>query len=88
MVEGALTIEIDGEVMILDTGDTVHFPSTRTHTTWNHTDKPATIFHTCTMDVFGDGEPSGDPDTSLAVTRAAGRRSAPKKLKVSKGNSK
>ncbi len=86
MVEGALTIEIDGEVMILETGDTAHFPSTRTHTTWNHTDKPATIFHTCTMDVFGDGEPSGDPDTSLAVTRAVNRRSAPKKLKVSKGN--
>jgi hypothetical protein len=38
------------------------------------------------MDVFGDGVPSGDPDTSLAVTRAVNRRSAPKKLKVSKGN--
>ena len=85
IVEGALTLELDGEVMILDAGDTVHFPSTRTHTTWNHTDKPTTIFHTCTMDVFGDGVPSGHPDTSLAVTRAANRRSAPKKLKISKG---
>jgi transcriptional regulator with XRE-family HTH domain len=88
IVQGSLTLELDGEQMILDTGDTAHFPSTRTHVTWNHTNNPATIFHTCTMDVFGDGEPSGDPDTSLAVTRAANRRSAPKKLKVSKGNVK
>ena len=40
------------------------------------------------MDVFGEGEPSGDPKTSLVVTRAANRRSAPKPLKVSKGNKK
>jgi transcriptional regulator with XRE-family HTH domain len=85
IVDGALTLELDGEMLILETGDTVHFPSTRTHATWNHTDKPATIFHTCTMDVFGDGVPSGDPDTSLAVTRAADRGSAPDKTKPSKG---
>ena len=88
IVEGSLTIELDGEVMVLEVGDTAHFPSTRTHTTWNHTDKPTTFFHTCTMDVFGDGEPSGDPLTSLVVTRAASRRGAPKALKVNKGNTK
>jgi len=86
IVDGELTLELDGEVMILEAGDTAHFPSTRTHATWNHTDKPTTVFHTCTMDVFGDGEPSGDPNTSLVVTRAAHRRSAPKPLKISKGN--
>jgi transcriptional regulator with XRE-family HTH domain len=88
IVSGALTIELDGEVMILETGDTAHFPSTRTHATWNHTSEPTTVFHTCTMDVFGEGEPSGDPNTSLVVTRAASRRSAPKPLKISKGNKK
>ena len=87
IVQGSLTLELDGERMILETGDTAHFPSTRTHVTWNHTDQPATIFHTCTMDVFGDGEPSGDPDTSLVVTRAVNRRAAPRKSKASKGNS-
>ncbi len=85
IVSGSLTLELDGETMILETGDTAHFPSVRTHVTWNHTDKPATIFHTCTMDVFGDGEPSGDPDTSLVVTRAVNRSSAPKKSKIKKG---
>ena len=88
IVDGALTLELDGEVMILEAGDTAHFPSTRTHATWNHTTEPTTVFHTCTMDVFGEGEPSGDPNTSLVVTRAASRRSAPKPLKVSKGNKK
>jgi transcriptional regulator with XRE-family HTH domain len=88
IVDGELTLELDGETMILQAGDTAHFPSTRTHTTWNHTDRPTTVFHTCTMDVFGEGEPSGDPNTSLVVTRAANRRSAPKPLKISKGSKK
>lgn len=88
IVDGALTLELDGEVMILEAGDTAHFPSTRTHATWNHTAEPTTVFHTCTMDVFGEGVPSGDPNTSLVVTRAANRRSAPKPLKISKGNKK
>lgn len=88
VVEGAITIELDGDTMVLETGDTAHFPSSRVHTTWNHTSSPATILHTCTMDVFGDGVPSGDRNTSLAVTRAVNRRSAPKELKISKGKSK
>jgi transcriptional regulator with XRE-family HTH domain len=88
IVEGELTLELDGETMILEAGDTAHFPSTRTHVTWNHTASPTTVFHTCTMDVFGDVEPSGDANTSLVVTRAVNRRSAPKELKISKGKSK
>ena len=86
IVSGALTLELDGERMILEAGDTVHFPSTRIHVTWNHTAEPATIFHTCTMDVFGDGEPEGDPKTSLAVTRAADRRNAIRKPRLIKGD--
>ena len=86
IVSGELTLELDGEQLILEAGDTVHFPSTRTHVTWNHTTEPATIFHTCTMDVFGDGAPTGDPRTSVAVTRAVNRRSAPRKPKTIMGN--
>ncbi len=85
IVEGELTLELDGERMILVAGDTAHFPSTRTHATWNHTTATTTVFHTCTMDVFGDGEPSGDPDNSLVVTRAANRVKS-QKPKVNKGN--
>lgn len=86
VVSGAMTLELDGDRMILEAGDTVHFPSTRTHVTWNHTTETTTIFHTCTMDVFGDGDPQGDPMTSLHVTRAVDRRSAPKKSKINKIN--
>jgi quercetin dioxygenase-like cupin family protein/DNA-binding XRE family transcriptional regulator len=77
IVEGALTLELDGERIILEAGDTAHFPSVRTHATWNHTDRPATIFHTCTMDVFGEGEPSGDRMAGLAITRAGLRPREP-----------
>jgi transcriptional regulator with XRE-family HTH domain len=86
IVSGELTLELDGDRIILEAGDTVHFPSTRIHATWNHTTETTTIFHTCTMDVFGDGDPLGDPKTSVAVTRAVNRRSAPKKPKNNIGN--
>ncbi|WP_197067194.1 helix-turn-helix domain-containing protein [Ensifer sp. ZNC0028] len=76
ILKGALTLEVDGEAMVLEPGDSAHFPSLRTHTMWNHTSEPTTILHTCTMDVFGDGAPSGSPSDSLAVTRAENRLDA------------
>ncbi|WDZ79564.1 XRE family transcriptional regulator (plasmid) [Ensifer adhaerens] len=79
ILQGALTLEVDGERMVLEAGDSAHFPSVRTHTMWNHTSEPTTILHTCTMDVFGDGDPSGSPADSLAVTRADNRLSATSK---------
>lgn len=85
VLDGELTIEIDGERLILEAGDSVHFPSTRTHVTWNHTTSPTTILHTCTMDVFGDGVPTGRPETSMAVRRSGKRKSAPKQPKIRKG---
>jgi transcriptional regulator with XRE-family HTH domain len=74
ILQGALTLEIDGEPMVLEAGDSAHFPSVRTHTMWNHTREPTTILHTCTMDVFGDDAQAGSPLDSLAVTRAEERR--------------
>jgi len=87
IIEGSLTVEIDGEPNILETGDSIHFPSMRVHATWNHTTLSTTILHTCTMDVFGDGQPTGKAETSMAVNRAHGRKSAPKQLKTLKGKS-
>lgn len=54
MVEGALTVEVEGTVYVLEQGDSLHYASTRTHTTWNHTDRIAVMLHTCTMEYFGD----------------------------------
>lgn len=84
IVEGSLTIEIGGERTILEAGDSAHFPSTMTHVTWNHTTEPTTIFHTCTMDVFGDGDRADPVEPSLVVKRSSNRRSAPKPLKAAK----
>ena len=49
---GTITVEIDGERTILEKWDSVHFPSSRVHSSWNHTDQPATVLWTGTMDVF------------------------------------
>lgn len=84
ILKGALTLEVDGERVVLEAGDSAHFPSLRTHTMWNHTKEPTTILHTCTMDVFGDGAPSGNPAESLAVTRGENRLSAAANGKSSK----
>ena len=54
ILSGALTVEIDGVRNLLRAGDSIHFASTRVHSSWNHTTGVTTILHTCTMDVFGD----------------------------------
>lgn len=56
ILEGAITIYIDGKVNILETGDSLHFDSSKSHSAWNHTDKVTTLLHVCTMNVFGDNE--------------------------------
>lgn len=72
ILSGALTVEIEGEVTVLEAGDTIHFASPRTHSTWNHTDQTTTLLHTCTMDVFGDmrrashHEPLTEEETATA----------------------
>lgn len=84
ILDGSLTVEVEGERTILDRGDSIHFPSTKTHSTWNHTASPTVILHTCTMDVFGD-EPAAAGETGLAVRRS-GRAGALKSSKQGKGN--
>ena len=49
ILEGAITIYIDGEVNILEAGDSLHFDSSR-----SHSNKVTTVLHVCTMNVFGD----------------------------------
>ncbi|MEM6610298.1 MAG: cupin domain-containing protein [Pseudomonadota bacterium] len=75
ILSGELTVEVDGTTHLLETGDSIHFASTRVHSSWNHTETTTTILHTCTMDVFGDAAPErrhlhdqGEPDdaTDLA----------------------
>lgn len=57
VLEGSLTVEVAGERTVLEEGDSLHFASTKIHSSWNHTDKPARILWVGTMDVFGDRPP-------------------------------
>ncbi len=60
ILNGTLTVEIDGMKTVLETGDSIHFPSTTIHSTWNHSENTTAILWVGTMDVFG--EDGGDPD--------------------------
>lgn len=68
IIEGSVTLEVAGQPYVLARGDSMHFQSSLPHVTWNHTDQPAVILHTCTIDVFGD-EMSA-PRNSLSLRRA------------------
>ncbi len=82
IVEGALSVEIEGKRTLLETGDSMHFSSMRRHSTWNHTDRPATILLACTMEIFGD-DPAAAPAADKLVVRrnngANARRAKAKK---------
>ncbi|MDR5654208.1 helix-turn-helix domain-containing protein [Ruixingdingia sedimenti] len=56
ILDGSLTVEVAGQVYVLEEGDSLHFDSTRKHLTWNHTDQPARMLHACTMDYFNDDD--------------------------------
>ena len=54
VLAGEVTVEIEGKVDILRPGDSIHFDSTRVHSTWNHTVETVSILWCGTMDVFGE----------------------------------
>ena len=60
ILQGKITAEIDGARTVLETGDSIHFSSMKTHSTWNHTNEVTSILWAGTMDVFG--EEGADPD--------------------------
>lgn len=64
ILAGALTAEVDGKRTVMAAGDCIHFPSTLTHCTWNHTDDTTEMLWCGTMDVFG--EAGADPTHRIA----------------------
>lgn len=54
VLEGTVTVEIQGEPTVLQAGDSIHFQSSKMHSTWNHSTKPAVLLWVGTMDVFGE----------------------------------
>ncbi len=74
VIAGTITVEIDHQVHVLGEGDSVHFESTRTHSTWNHGTTTATVLWVGTMDVFGEGK---DQDTADPLHRGERNTNAP-----------
>ncbi len=54
ILEGAITVETEDESTVLEAGSSIHFKSTRRHSSWNHGTSTAVILHVCTSDIFGD----------------------------------
>lgn len=66
ILKGALTVEVEGEVTVLEVGDSIHFRSTRTHASWNHTLETTSFLHTCTMDIFSENTAAVEPSHKSA----------------------
>lgn len=61
VLDGEITVEVEGEQRVLRRGDSVHHPSDQVHSSWNHTDTEATLLWVGTFDVFG-----GPSETDLS----------------------
>ena len=87
ILDGTLTVEIEGARTVLDSGDSLHFQSNRRHLYWNNSNRPVTILHVCTMDIFGDDPESGgsaDPGLRRKNSRT---RHLPEQENPTKGDS-
>jgi transcriptional regulator with XRE-family HTH domain len=87
VLEGGITVEVGADTHVLEAGDSIHFPSTLVHSSWNHTTRPSIILHTCTMDVFGDETADSVPEAP-AVRRINDRENPALKHKKQKGELK
>ena len=78
VLEGSITVELEDERTILNAGDSIHFRSSRLHSTWNHTTESASILIVLTMDVFGDAsEATGITENGAVDNGGLGTRSNP-----------
>lgn len=52
ILDGSITQRLDGEEMVMNAGDSLHFRGNRPHSWSNHTDKPARLLWTGTLALF------------------------------------
>lgn len=52
VLEGSITQRLDGEEMVMNSGDSLHFRGNRPHSWSNHTDQPARLLWTGTLALF------------------------------------
>lgn len=59
-LKGQLTVEVEGEVFVLEEGHLDFDFSKRSHITANHTAQPTLYLHACTMEFFDGVEMATD----------------------------
>ncbi|MCW5721676.1 MAG: cupin domain-containing protein [Devosia sp.] len=52
VLDGSITQRLDGEEMVMNAGDSLHFRGNRPHSWSNHTDQPARLLWTGTLALF------------------------------------
>ncbi len=61
VLAGEITVEIEGERHVLSEGDSIHFDSYRTHSSWNNGTETASFLWCGTMNVFGASALDANP---------------------------
>ncbi len=67
VLEGAITQRLDGEEMLMNAGDSLHFRGNRPHSWSNHTDQPARLLWTGTLTLFRSS--AKPPRQAVAVAK-------------------
>ena len=68
VMEGAITQRLDGEEMLMNAGDSLHFRGNRPHSWSNHTDQPARLLWTGTLALFrSSARPSRQSDAVAKI---------------------
>ena len=87
ILDGTLTVEIEGARTVLNSGDSLHFRSSQRHLYWNNSNRSVTILHVCTMDLFGD-QPESGGSADLGLRRKNDRaKHLPEQKNPTKGDS-
>lgn len=76
VLEGAITQRLDGEEMVMQAGDSLHFRGNRPHSWSNHTDQPARLLWTGTLALFRS---TARPRPAVAKSKAGAHKPATKK---------
>lgn len=54
VLSGCVTSELEGQTVVLKSGDSIHHKSNKLHCIWNHTTEPAKVLWVGTLDLFGE----------------------------------
>ena len=77
ILEGSITQRLDGEEMVMNAGDSLHFRGNRPHSWSNHTDKPARLLWTGTLTLFRS---TARPSLAVAKPKTGANKPVRKKI--------